>query len=602
MADSKDELTFDSNPVEFLKQIYDEAEKRNDTLKKDNEDNALFYQGIDKDLQDRAEDKNVARSSIFIPLLKPAIDTRIADPVTRLHERKHPVTLLPTDETADTAEREHIGNLEARLDRQFRECGYFPDGFATHLQGAEIYRTPSAVKVGWTKAPEKRAVVKERKILGLTLSRKVVFETVEVGRPYVEWLFPDEFLYQPNRSRFEDTDYVIHRMWKTPDQLRQMAREFGYDRRKVERAIEESPTGDEGTSSSMRDSTEADKGVPFENAYRDDKILVTENYVCTYAESGEEVIKRATMVANQYIVKVEKSFKGIRFPFVLITANKLPGQLEGLSSIDMGRGHQKLFNELINTHIDGITYRMFPPLLRKTGVNFTKPPRLGLARQWELPDITPEAIRPLIENPGQAPDLIPMADNVAANLRNILGAEDINQGTQANPYEKATSTKLRASYSARRASPINKRYGLAIIEIAKMFIALNQQYAEDGADWVVDVDIDVPSLTAITDPETEKQDWLMLLTTATQNPLYATPIGMRKLGNINEKMMSCFVKEGIERYVPTEDEIETNILDKAKMDAAMLEKQSLMEQMAVETQGQTGVPNGQAPQQQKAAS
>jgi len=93
--------------------------------------------------------------------------------------------------------------------------------------------------------------------------------------------------------------------------------------------------------------------------------------------------------------------------------------------------------------------------------------------------------------------------------------------------------------------PLTSSYGIAIIEIAKMFIALNQQYAENGADWVVDVDIDVPSLTAITDPETEKQDWLMILSTVSAHPLYQTPIGMRKMRNVMEETMSKFVRRGL---------------------------------------------------------
>jgi len=202
------------NPTGWiLKQIYDEADKRNEKLQPINEQNRLFYEGVDQWLEDRANDPNVARSSIFIPLLKPAIDTRISDPVTRLHERKHPITLTPTNAMASTQEREHINKLEAELDRQLRECGYLPSGFAEHLQGAEIYRTPSAVKIGWQKVYEKQPVVKVDTIklwgmnTGIPKGKRVEFKTVEVGRPYVEWLFPDEFLYQPNRSRFDDTDY-----------------------------------------------------------------------------------------------------------------------------------------------------------------------------------------------------------------------------------------------------------------------------------------------------------------------------------------------------------------------------------------------------------
>lgn len=583
-------VTFESDPLKYCQEIYREAVERNDDLRDVNVENRLFYEGIDSELEARANDPNVKRSSIFIPLLKPAIDTRVADPVSRVDDRECPITVKPRDPNAEKGDKEQVAKNEYELNTQFRECGYLSNGFREHILGAEIYRL-SAVKVGWEKTYEKKAERKVymKKVLGMLIlpATRVEFKTIESGRPYVEWLYPDEFLYQPNVSRFEDSEYVIHRMWKTEAQLLRMAEDLGYDEKLVKRAIEEAPDDSyDGPKSndSMRDQIEQEKDTPFEDGYKDDKILVCEFYIPTMDGKNERV-KRVTVVSNAHIVKTEDSYKGIRFPFVPITANRLPGTVEGLSSVDIGRNHQRLYNELVNTHIDGLTYRMFPVTLRRTGNKFTKPPVIGLGRQWELPDISPDGIRPLVENPGQAPDLIRTMQIVSDNLRNALNSPDSAQGFNAQPYEKATSSKLRAMGSERRSAPTNKQYGLAVIEIAKMFIALNQEFADDAKNWVIDVMVDVPSLTNITDPEGEKQDWILLESNAAQNPLYQSPAGLRKLRNMHEEMLRKFIKTGVDRYVVTEQELDMVIGDQARMEQLMSAKQSLAEQMAME-QGQ----------------
>lgn len=594
---SNEDYNFDEDTLKYCQHAYDEAVQRNDDLRDININNRLFYEGIDKDLEDRKNDPNVSRSAIFVPLLKPAIDTRISDPVTRVDERECPITLKPLNAQATGPERDAIAQIEYRLNRQLRESGYLTDGFREHIQGAEIYRTPSAVKVGWERVYVKKAVVKVRmkKFMGLPIipTKTVEFVTEESGRPYAEWLYPDEFLYQPNRSRFADHEYAIHRMWKCADDLRAMGQALGWDMKKVEKAIKEVPADDKTEENdSMRDQIEKEKGTAFREGYRDDKILAYEVYSVTYADSGDEIVKVATILANKYIVKKQNGPKGIRFPFVLLTANRLPGTTEGLSSVDIGRPHQRLYNELANLNIDGLAYRMFPPMLQRMGNNFVGTPKLGLGRLWKMIDISPAGIRPLVENQGMAPDLLPTMQIVAENLRNVLNAPSNDQGQMENPYEKAASVKLRSFGAAKRSAPYNKQCGLALVEIAEMFISYNQQMAKDGADWVVNVSVDCPSLTAITDPETEKQDWMLLFSTASAptNPLYLSPMGQTKLRNIWEEVMRKFVKEGVERFIPTPAEMQQQITDQANMQTAMMQKQSIAEQIALESQGGANAP------------
>ena len=327
-----------------------------------------------------------------------------------------------------------------------------------------------------------------------------------------------------------------------------------------------------------------EEGPELRSGYLDGKFLVAEFYVRQYDDDGTILIFQVQMIGNKLIVSNKKTpYKGLQLPFVALSANPFPGSIEGLSSIDIGKNMQRLFNELFNQFLDGVSYRMFPPLVREPGTNFTKRPKWSLGAIWDVTN--PQGLRPLIENPGVMPDLPPLMAAVSAKIRETLNAHDISQGFQSQEYEKATATSLRAQGANKRALPIRRQYGLAVVEIAQMFLSLNQQYHPQAELFVLPVIVDVPSLTAITDPESDKQDALLLLTQAQQSPLYQSPVGLTKIRNMTQDVVELFKKIDIEKYVITEEELQSDMNAQRELQAATLEKQAAQEQLEAASQG-----------------
>jgi hypothetical protein len=587
----------DEDVEEYCKAIYSEAAKRNEDLKATNVENRLFYEGIDQKLLDRDNDPHVVRSNLFIHELKPAIDTRRSDTQAKLDEREFPITGRADADSPSGEEQQRALLIERALNSQLRECGYLSDGFGDHVLSAEIYRSPSAVKVGWESVYEKEPEVviptdeaKQRAAeRGKAVPESYVrwVDKYRGGRPYTELLDPEKFLYEPGVANFQrDSEYAGHREYYSWGKLMSVAGDGKWDKKKIQRLREEieSPDVDGAPDDSTREEVEAEKEMPYEKSIQDNKVLTVEWYVHHYNEEGQERVWQLVMVGNKYLVKKKLSpYRGVRFPFVLLTANRLPNSIEGLSSIDVGKGAQQLYNELFNSFLDGISYRLFPPLIQEPGTTFKERPKMAPGAIWKV--YNPEGLHPLYERAPIMPDLPDLMAAVSAKLRNLLNAEDTSQGFQSQQYEKATSTKIRAVGAAKRQMPINKLYGQGLIEVAKMFLALNQQYHENKAEFVMPVVIDVPSLTSISDPEEEKQEALLLMAQAQQSPLFQGPTGELKLRALMEDVFRKFKKVDVYKYIMTEEELLSDQQARRDLILAQQQKQTVMEEAAMSQSG-----------------
>lgn len=592
-----DSVTFEDDPTTFCQTIYAEALRRQEDLQETNKCNRLLYEGIDTVLEDRENDPLVKRSALFIPEVTPAIDTRIGNALTRLEEKDKPLTVVPRSQNPTQEEKEQAGQIEHELNRQLRECGYLTGGVREHWLGAEIYRSPSCVMVDWREDIEEipepvqptLIEIATALIRGRIPRTKVKWIRKDVGNPYVEWLYPDEFLYEPNRSDYQrDSRYTIHAIWVDQHELMAMSEEQSWKTDKVRKFISGTGVSNDNSEEAQRDKIEEEKDTPFEKGFKDGKYLVAEFYVATFNLAGEEEVTKVVMIGDKEIV-FEKPFRGLRgargqkFPFVPISINQLPGTIEGLSSIDRGKWLQRLNNEIFNSYLDAVSYRIFPPLKKDAGVVFNGQPVWAPGAIFELSDIN--GLQPVIQNVGDAPNLPPLMAAVSAKIRNVLDSPDIDQGFQSQVHEKATSTKLRAAGALRRAIPTHKTYGQAIINVAEQFLALDRQHHENAAMFALDVVLDVPSLTRTTDPDAEKQEAMLLVSLAQDSPLYANTTGMEKIRNLTAKMMQLFLKTDMDDYVPTQEELNQEIQKQAEQAVATIDKESAGEQLAIEQAG-----------------
>jgi len=589
-----DSVTLEDNPEEYCKALYAEAKTyQEDKLSAINVENRMFFEGHDTELDARATDKNLIRSSLFINEGKPAIDTRTASVLTTVEASGTPIVVRPKNPDATDEEAEQAKWITLKLTQQLRDSGYLSEIFEEHITASEIYRSPSAVKVRWDKETIKMPTVitpTEEEILeGATLQQKVPVARVEyrdkeVGKPAVEWLAPDEFLYDPHSSSLErDCNYTIHAGYEFYHDLMAMAKENGWDIAKIKSLKDMLGSDEESQTSadSIKDDIRTERGSEPDRGFRDSKILVAEFNIKTYTDSGTRATRQIVFVADKVIVNDEIDvLKEIVHPYVIARSNPLPGTLENFSSIDLIKRLGRFVNEVYNSWVDATTYSMFTVMKIDSGAQFVGTPVMGPGKIWKIsPD--KDAIAPI--NPFQVkiPDLTSLITFIADRLRRLLNSPDLAEGFNATPNEKATSSKLRSAGAARRAVPVNRRYGEALIGVSWMFLKLNRQFADDAVNYVLDVTIDAPGLTNITDVDREKEEEMVLLAQMLQNPLYQNPTGMRKIGNQMRDLVRGIKQNhvNIDDYVPTKEEVDQQIgIDTAK--------QNNQVEMAAAMQGQ----------------
>ena len=602
MPEDNKKTDFTKRHEETLRNYYAEAKERSDQLKSVNVENQEFYEGRDAELERRKDNAEVERSAVFVHELKPAIDTRVASAVAKVEKDEYPVKFRPKSLEAAAQDRDQTAWITKQINEQMRDCGYMSDGFSEHILGAEIYRTPSTVKVGWEFHWEKEAVTVNPfgsaaefirdAVLALSQGRRIPSLKPKVryedrykgGRPYAQWLSPETFLYEPGVSNFhKDSMYVFNEEYVTFNKLMSLAHHNDWDHAKLKANEDDLKRGTGELKDSVAEEVQSGKGEGTVHGYRDDKILIAEGTIVTYEDDGRKKYNDIVFIADKYLVFNEPAaHELVGFPYVPITANRMPGTIEALSSIDICKDMQRLYNEVFNSWLDYMTYRIFPPFKVPMNFRFKSTPIYGPGRFWYCTD--PDALQSVIENPGSAPELVSLMGAVASNIRRTLAASDTQQGFNQSPHEKATVAKLRFASSAQRSVPVYKDYGMAIVSIADMFMKLNQQHNPDPHNYVINggVLIDVPSLTSVSDPESEKQDALFLYQSALSNPIYANPSGQIQIRNMWEKVVRLISPYDVDDFVPTEEEIKQQLTAALKGRMAVMDKASIMEQMSLE--------------------
>lgn len=590
-----DETSYESDPLAYCKAIYAEAIERYEQLLPINVENQDFYEGRDKDLDARKRDTRVKRSAIFVHELTPAVDSIVGDITSTVEQKDMPVRFRPAGTNADEEERNRVSEVELEINKQMRECGYLTRVFRDQVLASQIYRSPATVKVDWCEKTEEYAEaipVMERMVGAIKAmirgkkpqSKAVRWRRRKIGYPEVYYLKPEQFLYEPNVILSKGAYKIAVYNLDTAGVVSYVKAWDNYDKVELQSFIDSPGGGEDATKQAVSDIVRSDEGTETSNTVQQiGPHRVCENWITTYDSDGYRHQMVAVTIDDKHLVyNGPAPYKGIESVFVSTVPRPLPGQPEGLSTIDIGKPLQKVHNEGYNFWADSISYGQFGPLKNRSGNDFQKTPILEPGAIFWLAE--PEQLTPVYPMVGAPPDLPSFVALSSAKIRNITNASDTEQGFNAAQYEKATSTKARMMGTAKRSIPLKKIYGESIIEVAKIFLKLNQQFAEDAEKFIVDVTIDVPALTAVTDPEQEKQDDVLLLSTIAAMPMYATPEGSRKIRNLLEDMVRKFKRNDVFQFVFTPAELEKDIQLQTQMASLLTQKQSMMEGAAMTQQ------------------
>jgi hypothetical protein len=553
--------SFWDDPVEFCRELYDEFEKHNKANRGKVIENRKFFEGEDDLLKKRAENAKVVRSHLFVQELRPAIETFISFIMDAVLQQKSPVKFSILRGSDD--DQDHVLNREEILNEELREAGVTTLLFQENLNGAALMPVV-ATKVGWedkegwvyrkTTIPERIKGMWRYMLRMQENPTPAVTKTWGVMRsgPYAEVLDYDEFLYDPTVDCLDNSRAVFHRKWVTWNQFKSIAIENNYDDTHFE-AIQE------GLAASKED---GDKSVveevamdldELERGYKDNKILLCECYIPVHNQAGNEEVRVLVLAAGKY--RLSRSEYGERsdwdkfkFPFVTMAFNKQFNRMEGTPPIEIGKPLQRAYSDNINAYLDYMAYCMFPVLKRAPGTKLSKKPVFGPGRVWDVTN--PEGLEVLHVPAGDLSTVIPFAEMMAAKIRQNVNTPDISEGLAGQPSESKVKTRMRAQGTTVRNRVPSKAAGDWLINIAQKFIYMHQMMRAE--EWMINVNIDVPSLTGASSPEEEQAQKVMILDKAIENPLYQTaPDGFNKLRNLTEMMYQSFRIRDIDSILPS---------------------------------------------------
>lgn len=567
----------EEDALKYYLAAYKEADKYNQGLRARVIENREFYDGIDKELQKRASNPNVVRSSLYIHELRPAIDTREAAVLDRIDEDNTPVRLRPLEEydiedypyESEEEILEMIPKIEDDLNRQLRESGYLSSVFRKHFHGAEL-QPISVVKAGIEEKKGQIAKVKRLKPnpakLMLHLLKyqsmpppeyKTYYEygTISV-KAYVEWCDWDEILYDPKVIDVKQLRYVIHRQWLNWNELVATCNDLGVPERKL-RKIKESGGENEESQKKIGEEIQEDESDDLDRGYKDGKYLFAEMWFKHY--DGEQLNYRVMYVVKNALIVKDKvtPYPGLEFPFDFMVAHEKLGTLEGDSSIDVAKTMQRVYSDLINALLDLYTYGIIPVLIGKKSAT-----TMGHQPVWQpgevIPTDDPGGLVALQVDVSAAQYLVPVIELLGSKIKQVLAAPDVDQGMNqpGAEDEKATKTRLRVQGAARRSRTFMKNAGDHIARVAEMVMAINQQ---DDPLWILPVEVEVPCLSGVYTPDEELITAQGIYEMAAKSPLYQMPEGLQKLKKLFEDILVKSRIKDIDSRLITDEELEAYV-------------------------------------------
>ena len=561
----------------FIQDCYTEAKQRSDELRSVNVENLEFFLGVDKQAEEESRRHPLVKQSrLFIPEISPAIHNRRARIVSALETSEFPIKIRPAAENASAEDRKKAASIERRINTQLRDCGYLTAGFEEQFLAAEIFRSPAAVKVTWEKPDDKEAVLREGVVSSVQYRRQY-----PSGRIVVQNLEVDRFLYEPNLDDFYRSSYAFDAIWEPYEKALALCRRMGWDTKKMRNVKDDIRNAERSQKTVSQEAAET-AGMPLSYWYQEGEVLIAEGYLTIVNNDGSVQRRKTVMVGDRHIVQDEKANILTPLPFAVVTANKLPGSIEGFSSVDIAKPLQRVYSASYNSWLDGITYRLFPPMKAPYNMQFKE------QVLWEPLFIIlcsdPDRLQPVISNPGTLPDLVPVMNSISMAIRRLLSVTDLHEGFTNVPYEKATSAKLRFASASKGIMPMFKQYGRVIKQVANLVLKLNQEFHPEKEQFVVSggLNIDVPSLTSISDPEVDRQNSFLLYSQAAVNPFYQTPRGQIYLRQLWEDLVRSIKPYDLEGRVPTEEDIKKDLAAAVEGQVAGQRKESTLQQIALQ--------------------
>jgi hypothetical protein len=333
---------------------------RYESLRSVYEDNWRRYYKIYRKSIDQ-KFRKLEGANLFIPYCYQIVETVKPRIITTMFAARPYIGLVSIDPN-------YQGNAEVQtnlLDYQLNHRMNFVSTAGQAVTSALLYGTGITKQV-WkyrTKNTKKREPVLES---GITVGyNEIEVEKTVYDDPAVEYVDIFDFYCDPAIPNIRDQRSVIHRYFKTKDELKEMAKRWEFK----DKVIEELSTGQVGEQSGVSQRL-SDIGLSSEDSTQKDLIEVWERW------SDDELI----IIANRETVLFaqENPYWHSEKPFARLVDTEVPGEFYGIGEIEPLEDMQYELNTRRNQRIDNINIlinRMYK-ILRGANIDPEQPHRI----------------------------------------------------------------------------------------------------------------------------------------------------------------------------------------------------------------------------------
>ena len=590
MADDKEKwITYKDDPAGYNKQCYSQWVKLWERFRERNKENVQLANNYSQDLHDRKNDERLSRACLFIPLISPAMWSRIGYMLNLTFAVKEPIEVLPVEE--GEAPLKTAKNIKTLIHKYLQK-----DKFrltCLEMKMAQELLPISFIKVAELEESKKVLTIetptmdKEYPQADVKTSPKKVWKSVKgQWRPTCILFTQDAVFYDPAPSKWSEKQFVGTITPLTLGELAGRFDTFGYEPMKEEdgkqvpmtkeefiQAIKEKgakwTTGDdwnEEVQTSM--GGESKEGTSWGTKYK-----VLENYHKVEDEDGNISRKITTSTGNLVIWDRDYPYEKLDIPdpFVPVIGYPVLNQVEGMTTADMMKHLQHAVNDFFNIIIDAGKYGIFPPKLRDSQANIVSKQITAPGVEWVV-DVPPgktldQCVKQLFTITPVGKEFFEII-GVLRELAEIVGGApmDILSAGVSNPNETATKTVERTKGMNSRLSGINilqdveiyKRIAYIMWVMTLERLGVDQTYpVEKNVSFGIndlngEFEFDVPHLSGMAERDLKVKKLQDLLTILQGTPFWAHPAMVPVIYGIIEKISEYSLLTEFSEIFPVE--------------------------------------------------
>lgn len=411
------------------------------------------------------------RSNLFIPYTFGIIESEVPKITSSVFAQSPYIAVLPrTQEDLEASE-----TAEALLNYQLDQLD-IQDIVESWVKECFLYGT-AVLKVTWKQ--ETRLVKSVQQVplsaisasLGLlfptvTIPMSIEEEVVEWDDPWVEHIDLWDFYVDPDATDIDDARWVIHRVWRTVDELRELEAKGIY--KKIDEVVRALEHDDE----SGKSEREAATNDTVDEARPDHDGLVE-----LYEYWTDD---RVTVVAAERVIirDEENPFIHGKKPFVVIKDHVVPHEFYGIGEIEPIRYLQHELNTTRNQRIDNASMSINRMLWYDKNSQELDLNELYCEAGHVIPGVYGRdwgfADAPAVNAAGYQEEAV-----IKEDMQSVLQIFETSRGALPDRQETATSVVSTQSKSDERFNnKIRRIEYMGLRRLAKLMLALDQQFVD----------------------------------------------------------------------------------------------------------------------------